>query len=125
MINNLSKQSQTKTYKDFSTIVKEYLKIKGVTPSELINTHYLSKTIVSRIYRNTNSKGSKYVPTHKVFMTICIALKLTQAEAQELFFAAFPEMELLGYFLDNKLDIDRANEILDYNKFELLGNTNK
>ena len=115
-------QNQNKNYKDFSTIVNEYLKVKRITQSDLIKLTLLSKTTISRVCRNSNDKGATYIPTFSVVMAISIGLKLTRAETEQLFFAAFPEMELLGYFLDKKMDIDQANEILYDNGLPLLGN---
>ena len=125
MINNLSNQSQItneKNYKDFSTIVNEHLKIKGMKQTDLMKSSYLSKTTISRICRNSNDKGAAYLPTLSVVMAISIGLNLTRAEADKLFYAAFPEMEFWGEFLDKRMDIDQANEILYDNGLSLLGN---
>lgn len=98
------------------------MKIKEKKQSDLVNESYLSKTTVSRICRNSNDKGGTYLPTLPVVMAVCIGLKLTWVQAEELIFAAFPEMELWRSFLDNHLTIDQANEILDYYGLPLLGN---
>jgi len=45
-------------------------------------------------------------------MAISLVLKLTREETSELFFAAFPEVEYWGAFLDSHVDIFDANSIL-------------
>ncbi len=116
------KSEKTKNYKHFSDAVKKLLKEKVKKQSDLVNESCLSKTTVSRICRNSNDKGSTYLPTIQIVMAVCVGLKLTRTQARELLFCAYPEMELWGDFLDNHLTIDQSNEILDYYGFPLLGN---
>ena len=75
------------------------------------------------MYRNENDRGSAYLPTIPAIMAVSVGLRLAPEEATELLFAAFPEMSLWGGFLEKKLDIDQANEILYEKGFPLLGNT--
>ena len=65
------------------------------------------------------------MPTLAVIMAISVGLELTRAQASALLFAAFPEMALWGGFLDQRLDIDQANEILYTNGLPILGSVNE
>ena len=93
-----------------------------MTQSALVKSSALSKTTISRICRNNNDKGSSYLPTPSVVMAVSVGLKLSPAEAKELLFAAFPEMAHWSGFLESRLTIYEANEILYENGIPLLGN---
>lgn len=106
----------------FSDTVMRYLKIKGMTQSDLVKTSRLPKTTVSRICRNTNDKGSSYMPDLHTAMSVSLGLSLSPDEAEKLFFSAFPEMSFMRRFLDERLAVQQANEILYDNGLPLLGN---
>lgn len=112
----------TNQIKGFSEFVKEIMIVKGIRQSGLIASSLLSKTTISRLCRNSNDKGSSYVPTLPIIMAISVGLRLSREEATKLLFCAFPEMELWGCFLDKQLTIHQINEILYDNGFTLLGN---
>ena len=116
----MSKYNQVKR---FSAFVNETMTAKEMRQSDLIASSLLSRTTISRICRDSNDKGSSYVPTLPVVMAVSIGLRLNREEATELLFCAFPEMELWGGFLDKRLDIYEANEILDNEGLTLLGNS--
>ena len=121
----LSKQSENineNKYDSFSDVVKRHLEAKGKSQKDLTKLCALSKTTASRIIRNSNDKGSTYKPDYLVVMAVIVGLKSTREESKELFFAAFPEMAYLENFLDKKLTIYEANEVLDDNGLSLLGN---
>ena len=101
------------------------MNVKGITQAELTRKSGLSKTTVSRICRNSNDKGSSYLPTLPIIMSISVGLQLTRAQASALLFSAFPEMALWGGFLDERMDIDQANEILHDAGLPLLGGANE
>ena len=109
--------------KGFSEFVNETMATKAMRQSDLIASSLLSRTTISRICRNSNDKGSSYVPTLSVVMAISVGLRLNREEATELFFCAFPEMEILGCSLDKQLNICQINEILYDNGLTLLGNS--
>lgn len=94
----------------------------GINQTALIRSSQLPKTTISRICRNSNDKGSSYQATLPVVWALSIGLKLTRAEATEMLFSAFPEMELWGKFLDERLSIYDVNYILDETGLTLWGN---
>ena len=93
-----------------------------MTQSDLAQKSLLTKTTVSRICRNSNDKGSSYMPDFHTVMSVCIGLSLTPDEAEELLFSAFPEMSFMKRFLNEKLTIQQANDILYDNGLSMLGN---
>jgi len=124
LVNHLSKKPQnTDKYVNFSSAVVRYMKENGMTQSDLVKSSALSRTTISRICRNNNDKGSSYLPTLSIVMAVSVGLKLSCAEAKELLFAAFPEMAHWSGFLERRLTIYEANEILYDNGLPLLGNS--
>ena len=124
MVNSLPKQPESINHNQFTTFsegVKYYLKVKNMTQAELSRASLLSKTIISRICRDSNDKGSYYTPALDCFMAVSIGLKLTPAEAKELFIATFPELALFDGFLDQRLTIDQVNERLYDKGLRILG----
>jgi len=126
LINKKSKQpDNTELYiwKNFSDGVRKLLKIKNMKQNDLIKQSCLTRTTVNRICRNSNDNGYKYKPPkHTVFMAICIGLKLNPDEAKKLYYAAYPEMAYLENFINNRISIAEANEILYDNELSILGN---
>jgi len=106
----------------FSDVVKEYMGSRGYTNARLVEISNLSKTTISRVCRNSNDKGSSYIPTLHIVMAIGIGLKLNHEETKRLLFSAFPEMALWSDIIDRRLNIHDANEVLYENGFPLLGN---
>lgn len=98
--------------KTFSKCVNDTMSEKGITQANLERLSLLSRTTVSRICRNCNDKGSTYQPLLPVVCAVSIGLALNRIEAKNLLFSAFPELELLGEFLDRQLKIDEVNDIL-------------
>ena len=93
-----------------------------MTQADLMRVASLSKTTASRIYRNSNDKGSTYEPTLRVVMAVSIGLQLTREEALDLFFCAFPQVESWGEFLDQRVGIAQADVVLFEQGLPLLGN---
>ena len=125
MVNNLPNQPESINYNQFTTFsegVKYYLKLKNMTQAGLSRASLLSKTIISRICRDSNDKGSTYVPTSSVVIAVSIGLGLNIPEAEELLYAAFPERAYWPIFLENGTTTDEATEILYENGLPLLGN---
>ena len=121
MVSNLLKQPY-RIKENLSTAVKRLMKEKGLTQADLTRRSGLSKTIVSRIVRNTNDKGGYYTPTMPVIMMLGVGFSLSSIETKsQLFYAAFPEMEIVEAGLDELLSIDSINAILDNNALSLLG----
>lgn len=93
-----------------------------MTEADLMRVASLSKTTASRICRNSNDKGSTYEPTLRVVMAVSIGLQLTREEALDLLFCAFPQLELWGDFLDQRVGITQADMVLFEQGLPLLGN---
>ena len=126
MVNNYSPnqpQNIDDRNKTFSDIIKGYLETRGITKAKFAKLCQISKSTVTKIIKNTNYKGTTYKPDVLAVMAICVGLKLTNMEAQNLFFTAFPEMMYLGSFLANSYDIDRANIVLYDEGLSILGNS--
>lgn len=92
-----------------------------MTQAQLERASCLSRITINRIYRNSNDKGSTYQPSLPVACAVSIGLALNRTEAKDLLYSAFPELELLGEFLDNKLSIDAVNDILYENDLPTWG----
>lgn len=126
MVNHQPEQPQNtdknKTFYSFSDAVKHYMKIKKMTQSNLVTSSRLSKTTISRIYRNTNDKGREYSSTVSVVMAVSLGLRLNREQSEILLFAAFPEMSFWGEFVDKHLSVDDANDILYEHGANELGN---
>jgi len=109
--------------KSFSAWVIDKMGDLQMSQADLVKSSLLSKTTVSRIIRNSNDKGLSYQPTLKVVMAISLGLGLDRSEANDLLFSAFPEVEVWGELLDERLNITRANIILYELGLPLLGIT--
>ena len=102
-----------KARKTFSDAVNKYLADKGMTQADLMTRGNLSKTTVGRICRNTNDKSkdkdkdkkTPYTPTHRMVMTVCVALGLSKAEKDEMMRIAFPEEEVWDEILEKRMNI--------------------
>ena len=126
MVNSLPKQPESinhNQFTNFSEGVKHYMNEKNMTQAELSRASLMSKTIISRICRDSNDKGSYYTPALDCFMAVSIGLKLTPVEAKELFIATLPELALFDGFLEQRLNIDQVNEILYDKGLCVLGST--
>ena len=55
-------------------------------------------------------------------MAVSIGLQLTREEALDLLFCAFPQLELWGDFLDQRVGITQADMVLFEQGLPLLGN---
>lgn len=106
----------------FSDTVKRYLQERNVTEADLMRVASLSKTTASRIYRNSNDKGSTYEPTLRVVMAVSIGLQLTRKETKALLFCAFPQLELWGEFMDQRVGVTQADMVLFEQSLPLLSN---
>lgn len=117
-----------KARKTFSDAVNKYLADKGMTQADLMARGNLSKTTVGRICRNTNDKGRDkenkkipYTPTHRMVMTVCVALGLSKAEKDEMMRIAFPEEEVWDEILEKRMNLIDANMYLKERNLHELG----
>lgn len=121
------KQNQTEHDEiiNFPDAVERHLKRKHMKHGDLARKGHLSRTTISRLFRNDNDKGNgkAYRPAPEVVMCICIALNLDENETEELFLIAFPEWKYWKEITRRKLSIYDANELLDENELPTLGNS--
>ena len=91
------------------------MKEKKITQAELVVKSGLSRTTVSRIYRNSNDKGSTYqADSLEIINAVCIGLGVYEKELKErIFFAAFPQFVAWKQIDEEKMNIFEANEYLD------------
>lgn len=107
---------------NFSDYVVKGAAKKGMLQADLVQKSLLSKTTISRIFRDSTDKGTTYQPTLPVVWAISIGLALNRDEAKELLFLAFPAFELWGCFLDKGLSIYDVNSTLYDAGLPLWGN---
>ena len=89
------------------------MKKNGLTQKAIEDSSNLTRSMIGRICRNTNDRGSEYgAPEYKVFMASCIGLALTYDEAKTLFYIAYPEMAFLKEILDKHMKIADADLFL-------------
>lgn len=105
--------------KSFSKVVCEVMAKKKMSQADLGRASMLSRTTINRLCRDSNDKKSTYQPTLPVVCSVCIGLKLDREEATDLLLSAFPELELLGIFLDRHFDIYDVNDALYVNGLPL------
>ena len=109
---------------NISDFVKYHMKIKGIKQSDLVKHSGLPKTTISRIYRNSNDKGSTYYTKNVgTLMPLSIALRLTPGERDEMLLVAMPELGYWNEFLEEEYDLSECNEVLYDNGLPLIGNT--
>lgn len=107
----------------FSDMVKEYMKVKGYTQSELVKSSTLPKTVISRVLQNTNHKGKSYSPSYMTVLSICYGLKLNQEETIRLLLAAYPEIGVCLETIQQGKDIYETNKMLYECGLSLLGSS--
>ncbi len=81
----------TNQIKGFSVFVKGIMTVKGIRQSDLMASSLLSRTTISRICRNSNDKGSNYVPTLPIITSISVGLRLAERKQQNCSFVPFPK----------------------------------
>ena len=109
----------------FSNTVIAIAKSKNISQIELVRLSQLSPATISRIFRNSNDKGSSYEPSLQVVLAICVALGLSSKEAAEVQNAAFPEMAVCRELFGKGLNIFDVNEILDDLGLKILGTSSE
>lgn len=121
------KQNQNKynEFLSFPEAVEQHLEEKNMTHGDLTRASQLSRTTISRIFRNENDKGSTYKPSPEVVMAICVALRLDEDETEEMFFVAYPEWKCWKEISRRKLSMNQANELLYDSGLSTLGNSNE
>lgn len=115
-----SKQGLENTH-TLSTLVQQKLKDLGWTAAYLARQSNLSKTTISRIIRNSNDKGSSYLPTPSVVAALALAFGMDRNGWELLMNAAFPERVIWLSSLDSHANVMETNERLYDAGLPLLG----
>ena len=109
----------------FGNLLYEYLKAQKMTQQELANKTGLSRKTISRMITNTDNRGRPYHTTEKALAEICLALRLGEDRAMELYNAAFPEKKIWWDCIIKRETICDANAKLAKANLPLLGNVDE
>ena len=117
MVTGLPKQPDNNkicVWESFSDGVRKLLKNKKMKQSDLVGQSNLTRSTVNRICRNSNDNDYEYEqPNTKVFIVVCVGLRLTPAEKDKLYAVAYPEMALLDEILEKRMDIVSTEDFLN------------
>ena len=103
--------------KRFSELVCKYLDRYGWSYAELARKSYLSKTTIHRIITNKDHRGNTYRTSVEAVAALVIAFQLTDEEANELFYAAFPQYQIWKEARDKHLSVTDTNILLSAKAF--------
>ena len=106
--------------KTLSELVCKYLDRYGWSYAELARKSYLSKTTIHRIITNKDHRGNTYRTSVEAVAALVIAFQLTEDEASELFYAAFPQFWVWKEARDKHYSIEETNELLFERGFPVL-----
>ena len=111
---------QSPENKTLSELVCKYLDRYGWSYAELARKSYLSKTTIHRIITNKDHRGNTYRTSVEAVAALVIAFQLTDEEANELFYAAFPQFGVWIDARDNPYSIEETNDLLFERGFPVL-----
>ena len=111
---------QSPENKRFSELVCKYLDRYGWSYAELARKSYLSKTTIHRIITNKDLRGTTYRTSVEAVAALVIAFQLTDEEANELFYAAFPQFWVWKEARDKHYSIGETNDLLFERGFPVL-----
>ena len=111
---------QSPENKTLSELVCKYLDRYGWCYAELARKSYLSKTAILRIITNKDHRGNTYRTSVDAVAALVIAFQLTDEEANELFYAAFPQFGVWIEARDNLYSIEVTNDLLFERGFPVL-----
>ena len=111
---------QSPENKTLSELVCKYLDRYGWSYAELARKSYLSKTTIHRIITNKDHRGNTYRTSVEAVAALVIAFQLTDEEANELFYAAFPQFEVWIEARDKHYSIEETNDLLFERGFPVL-----
>ena len=103
---------QSPENKTLSELVCKYLDRYGWSYAELARKSYLSKTTIHRIITNKDHRGNTYRTSVEAVAALVIAFQLTDEEANELFYAAFPQFGVWIEARDKHYSIEETNDLL-------------
>ena len=111
---------QSPENKTLSELVCKYLDRYGWSYAELARKSYLSKTTIHRIITNKDHRGNTYRTSVEAVAALVIAFQLTEEEANELFYAAFPQFWVWKEARDKHYSIEETNDLLFERGFPVL-----
>lgn len=106
--------------KTLSELVCKYLDRYGWSYAELARKSYLSKTTIHRIITNKDHRGNTYRTSVDAVAALVIAFQFTEEEANELFYAAFPQFWVWKDARDKHYSIEETNDLLFERGFPVL-----
>ena len=95
--------------KTFGSLLKQHMKQRKVTQTELANLTGISRSTIGRIIANKDHRGSTYRTTERMIEKISLALKLGEQLHQELCDLAFPEKKIIRECIAKKVSIVSAD----------------
>ena len=111
---------QSPENKTLSELVCKYLDRYGWSYAELARKSYLSKTTIHRIITNKDHRKNTYRTSVEAVAALVIAFQLTDEEANELFYAAFPQFWVWKEARDKHYSIEETNDLLFERGFPVL-----
>ena len=111
---------QSPENKTLSELICKYLDRYGWSYAELARKSYLSKTTIHRIITNKDHRGNTYRTSVEAVAALVIAFQLTEEEANELFYAAFPQFWVWKEARDKHYSIEETNDLLFERGFPVL-----
>lgn len=91
MDNRIPEQSPNN---NLTALLQSHLEQKKMTPAMLAQNCGVAKSTIRRLQKGIGRNGNVYRPTLSTLEAITRALRLSEAESDELFVAAYPEFQI-------------------------------
>ena len=111
---------QSPENKTFSELVCYHLDRLGWNYADLSEESHISKTTICRIVSNLDHRGNTYHTSIEVVAAFALAFQLNNEEANELFYAAFPQFGVWIEARDKHYSIEETNDLLFERGFPVL-----
>lgn len=117
MVSMQLKQSPNKT---FSELLYFHLDKRGWTPGRLASNCGINRSTLSRILNGKGNNGNPYSPTPESVMIMTRAMRLSEQESKELFYAAFPQWRMWEEAIQHNYDLIETDMKLEEANLPLL-----
>ncbi len=118
MAQNQPEQSPNK--KSLSELIEFHTAAKGWTLGRLASECGINRSTISRIIHQNGTRGNLHCPTMKSIMLISRALRLNEEATRELFYAAFPYLEVWEDAIQKNLSLVDTDIALEQEGLPLL-----